>query len=89
MARGQSNNSASCQFFIMHAQEYKSLNGSYASFGYVVYGMDTVDGIANTAVVSNGSVFNPEISKPVTPPVINYMTFVEVDESAATTATAE
>ena len=88
MARGQSNNSASCQFFIMHAQEYKSLNGSYASFGYVVYGMDTVDGIANTAVVSNGSVFNPEISKPVTPPVINYMTFVEVDESAATTAPA-
>ena len=65
MARSSSYNSASSQFFICHADS-TFLARNYAAFGEVVSGMDVVDGIAGTAVVSNGS----EVSKPVTPPVI-------------------
>ena len=50
MARGgYSNDSAGCQFFIMHVN-YPSLDGQYASFGKVVSGMDVVDAIAATKV---------------------------------------
>ncbi len=46
MARvGGMNDSASCQFFIMHA-DYPSLDGDYATFGKVFGGMDVVDQIA-------------------------------------------
>ena len=45
MARSQSFNSASSQFFIMHA-DGKFLDGQYAAFGKVVSGMETVDEIA-------------------------------------------
>ncbi len=45
MARGPDKDSASCQFFIMHA-EYPSLDGKYSAFGQVVQGMKTVDRIA-------------------------------------------
>ena len=65
MARSSNYNSASSQFFICHADS-TFLDGNYAAFGEVVSGMDVVDGIAGTAVVSNGS----EVSKPVTAPVI-------------------
>lgn len=65
MARSSSYNSASSQFFICHADS-TFLDGNYAAFGEVISGMDVVDGIAGTAVVSNGS----EVSKPVTAPVI-------------------
>ena len=65
MARSSSYNSASSQFFICHADS-TFLDGNYAAFGEVVSGMDVVDGIAGTTVVSNGS----EVSKPVTAPVI-------------------
>lgn len=54
MARLSSdNNSASSQFFIMHADsEY--LDGQYAAFGHVTEGMDVVDAIAeNTEVIDN------------------------------------
>jgi cyclophilin family peptidyl-prolyl cis-trans isomerase len=48
MARsGNDVNSASSQFFIMHA-EYPSLDGQYSAFGQVVTGMDAVDRIVNT-----------------------------------------
>lgn len=50
MARSQSYNSASSQFFICHADAV-FLDGQYAAFGEVVSGMDTVDKIAN--VVTN------------------------------------
>lgn len=57
MARGSySNDSASCQFFIVVADS-PHLNGQYAAFGYVVEGMEVVDAIVkNTAhlAVSNG-----------------------------------
>ena len=65
MARSSNYNSASSQFFICHADS-TFLDGNYAAFGVVISGMDVVDGIAGTAVVSNGS----EVSKPVTAPVI-------------------
>ena len=46
MARSQNPNSASSQFFIMHA-DGKFLDGQYAAFGKVVSGIETVDEIAN------------------------------------------
>ncbi len=45
MARSQRANSASSQFFIMHA-DGKFLDGSYAAFGKVISGMEVVDEIA-------------------------------------------
>ena len=79
MARGgYSNDSASCQFFIVHeesANNHYSLDGKYASFGFVVYGMDTVDGIAGTEVVRNE---DGEKSVPVNPITINDVSFVKL-----------
>ena len=45
MARAQDPNSASSQFFIMHA-DAPYLDGQYAAFGHVTEGMDVVDEIA-------------------------------------------
>lgn len=47
MARAQDPNSASSQFFIMHA-DAPYLDGQYAAFGKVIEGMDVVDEIAST-----------------------------------------
>ena len=53
MARGgYSMDSASSQFFIVH-KTYPSLDGKYAAFGHVVFGMTTVDGIAAVATNSD------------------------------------
>ena len=46
MARSFAPNSASSQFFIMHA-DAPHLDGQYAAFGRVVSGMETVDEIAS------------------------------------------
>ena len=46
MARSQNFNSASSQFFIMHA-DGKFLDGQYAAFGKVIAGMEFVDEIAS------------------------------------------
>ena len=46
MARAYDPNSASSQFFIMHA-DAPHLDGQYAAFGKVVSGMETVDEIAS------------------------------------------
>ena len=46
MARAYDKNSASSQFFIMHA-DAPHLDGQYAAFGKVVSGMETVDEIAS------------------------------------------
>ena len=48
MARSQNPNSASSQFFIMHADALY-LDGQYAAFGKVVEGMEVVDEIADVA----------------------------------------
>lgn len=45
MARAYDPNSASSQFFIMHA-DAPHLDGQYAAFGRVIEGMETVDEIA-------------------------------------------
>lgn len=57
MARSQSYNSASSQFFIMHA-DASHLDGQYAAFGRVLSGMEVVDAICESTPVtdSNGSV---------------------------------
>ena len=49
MARSQSYNSASSQFFIMHG-DAPYLDGSYAAFGHVTSGMDVVDAIVSNAI---------------------------------------
>ena len=46
MARAYNPNSASSQFFIMHA-DAPHLDGQYAAFGKVISGMDAVDEIAS------------------------------------------
>ena len=74
MARTSEPDSASGQFFIMHKKNTQ-LDGQYAAFGYVVSGMDVVDGIANTEVKINPSM-QYEVSKPVNTVTITYMTFV-------------
>jgi len=48
MARSSMFNSASCQFFICHADS-EFLDGQYAAFGHVTEGMDVVDEIADVA----------------------------------------
>lgn len=62
MARSSDPDSASSQFFIMHA-DYPSLNGQYAAFGMVKSGLDVVDKIAThsyTFLDANGSVTKAE-----------------------------
>ena len=46
MARAFDKNSASSQFFIMHA-DAPHLDGQYAAFGRVISGIEVVDGIAS------------------------------------------
>jgi peptidyl-prolyl cis-trans isomerase B (cyclophilin B) len=52
MARSQSPDSASSQFFITNADAF-NLDGEYAAFGTVISGMDVVDQISETPVVDN------------------------------------
>lgn len=62
LARSQSYNSASSQFFICH-EDSPHLDGAYAAFGKVVDGIGIVDRIANcdksTAIDSNGERYQP------------------------------
>ena len=69
------NDSASSQFFIVHENNSstRSLDYEYASFGYVLAGMDVVDAIATCKVDAS----NASSPKPVTAIVINSITFVE------------
>lgn len=57
MARSQSPDSASSQFFIVH-QDSNYLDGDYAAFGYVTEGMEVVDAICGAVPVedNNGTV---------------------------------
>ena len=57
MARAQDPDSASSQFFIVHADS-EFLDGNYAAFGYVTEGMDVVDAICEDAkpVDNNGTI---------------------------------
>ena len=62
---------ASSQFFIVHqtsASNTKSLDGNYAAFGQVVFGLETVDRIAELETDTN--------DQPISDVVINFATFV-------------
>jgi len=64
MARAQNPDSASSQFFIVHADS-EFLDGSYAAFGIVTEGMDVVDAICEAArpIDNNGTI--PADAQPV------------------------
>ncbi len=64
MARSGNPNSASSQFFIMHA-DAPHLDGSYAAFGKVVNGMDVVDEIAACDTGRNDKPVTPQVMKKV------------------------
>ena len=68
MARAFDPNSASSQFFIMHA-DAPHLDGAYAAFGRVTEGMDAIDEIA--------AVPTDMRDKPRVPQVIKRMTLCE------------
>ncbi len=68
MARAQDPNSASSQFFICNADS-QFLDGEYAAFGHVVYGMEEVDRIAKLPKGSQ--------DRPNTPPHMLRVFFVE------------
>ena len=74
MARSQKADSASSQFFIVH-QDSAFLDGDYAAFGMVVSGMETVDGIAGTAVFQKS--YGSEKTTPVNKVTILKAEFVE------------
>lgn len=74
MARTTDRDSATSQFFIMHA-DTADLNKLYASFGYVLAGMDVVDAIAKVEVTKNAT--TGEQSSPKTQIVIKDVFFVE------------
>ena len=72
MARSNDPNSASSQFYICHKDSgVKSLDGQYATFGFVVYGIDVVDKIAKVNTNDN--------DKPLKNVVISSIRFVEVN----------
>ena len=76
MARSMNYDSASSQFFIMH-QDYTSLDGQYAVFGYVTDGMDIVDGICESAKPTDNNGTIPAAEQPV----INSITIKEAKEA--------
>ena len=59
MARSQSPDSASCQFFIMH-KAWPSLDGQYSCFGKLVSGLEVVDKIVNTPRGQNDKPKEPQ-----------------------------
>lgn len=58
MARAQDPNSASCQFFIMHA-DAPHLDGQYSAFGKVTSGIEVVDKIATVPTGPNNRPKDP------------------------------
>lgn len=65
MARSQHPNSAGSQFFIMH-KDSPHLDGSYAAFGKVTEGIETVNKIADTKTDYNDAPLEPQIMKKLT-----------------------
>ena len=74
MARSQSYDSASSQFFIMHADS-PFLDGQYAAFGKVTEGMDVIDAVA--AVECSYSATDGANTTPVNPPLIKTVRVIE------------
>ena len=72
MARANNPNSASSQFFIVH-KDSSHLDGSYAAFGKVFAGFDTLDKIATTKTDGN--------DRPVSEQKIKSIKFVTVEKA--------
>ena len=64
MARSQSYDSASSQFFIVH-QDSTYLDGSYAAFGKMVDGYDVLDEIATTPTDSSDKPLTDQVIKTI------------------------
>ena len=64
MARSAAFNSASSQFFIMHA-DAPHLNGQYAAFGKVTEGIEIVDRICASTPVTDGNGSVAKANQPV------------------------
>lgn len=77
MARSSHPDSASCQFFIIHG-DAPTLDGSYAAFGRMIEGEETLDEIASTPVKNNPNM--GEVSKPRNPVVIEKISVFEKSE---------
>jgi cyclophilin family peptidyl-prolyl cis-trans isomerase len=63
--RGDSVDSASCQFFIMH-RDRPELDNQYTVFGRVISGMEIVDKIAETPTGARDNPVTPVVIKKVT-----------------------
>lgn len=77
MARSDAYDSASSQFFICNADS-PHLDGNYAAFGYVIFGMDVVDNITTKCV---NYTYNDVIYDKTKQPVIT--SIVEITEEEA------
>ena len=64
MARSQSYDSASSQFFIVH-EDSTFLDGSYAVFGYVTEGIEVVDKVCTKAKPTDNNGTIPKSAQPV------------------------
>ena len=80
MARTNAPNSASSQFFIMHA-DAPHLDGSYAAFGKVIDGLSVVDEIASVQTNASDRPLIPQRMK-----TVRFVTVEEVKAEADTTA---
>ena len=65
MARSMDPNSASSQFFIMHA-DAPHLDGQYVAFGKVIEGIEVVDEIASVDTDFSDKPLAPQVMKSVT-----------------------
>lgn len=72
MARSMSPNSAGSQFFIV-TDDSTFLDGKYAGFGTVIEGMEAVDTIVKSRVITRSS-FGGGKDRPVEPPVMKKVT---------------
>lgn len=72
MARSNAPDSAGSQFFIV-TDDSEFLDGKYAAFGNVIEGMEEVDKIVKTRVITRSS-FGGGKDRPVEPPVMKKVT---------------
>ena len=72
MARSMAPNSAGSQFFIV-TDDSEFLDGKYAAFGQVIEGMDAVDTIVKSRVITR-SPYGGGQDRPVEPPVMKNVT---------------
>ncbi len=82
MARTENPNSATSQFFICNA-DATFLDGNYASFGWVVEGMDVVDEITKKTEPYANPYYSNVILEPEHRAVIKYMKIVKAPKSVS------